>query len=99
MEISDNAGLTQLAMDAYRIGQEQVTRTRCENGRRETGQVAINRRKLRILQVMAVGIELRGIAEPSVVAHQNVVDLLVSEEGVAGLGHVRPWGAGRRGGG
>ena len=61
----DNAGLTQLAMHAHRIGQEQVTRARCENGRRKTGQVAIDRRKLRILQVMAVGIELRGIAEAS----------------------------------
>src|ERR1700686_5170718 len=99
VEISDNAGLTQLTMHAYRIGQEQVTRARCENGRRETGQVAIDRRKLRILQVLAVGIELRGIPEPAVVAHEDVVHLLVCEEGVASLGHVRPWGTGRRGGG
>ena len=53
VEISDDVGLTQLAMHAYRVGQEQVTRARCENGRRETGQVAIDWRKLRILQVMA----------------------------------------------
>jgi hypothetical protein len=36
VEVGDNAGLTQLAMHAYRIGQEQVTRARCQNGRRET---------------------------------------------------------------
>jgi len=48
---------------------------------------------------MAVGIELCSVAEPAVVADQDVVDLLVGEEGVAGLGHVRPGGAGRRGGG
>jgi hypothetical protein len=35
VEISDDVGLTQLAMHAYRVGQEQVTRARCENGRRE----------------------------------------------------------------
>jgi hypothetical protein len=35
VEIGDNAGLTQLAMHAHRIGQEQVARARGENGRRE----------------------------------------------------------------
>src|SRR5258706_9132333 len=98
-EIRDDTGLTQLAMHTYRVGQEQVTRARCENGRRETGEVAIHRRKLRILQVMTVGIELRGIAEPAVITHQNVVDLLVGEKGVAGLRHIGPWSAGRRRGG
>src|SRR4249919_1688738 len=43
VEIGDSAGLTQLAMHAHRIGQEQVARARCENGRRETGQIAIYR--------------------------------------------------------
>src|SRR5215471_6756859 len=62
VEIRDDAGLAQLAMHTYRVGQEQVTRARRENGRRKTGEVPIHRRKLRILQVMTVGIELRGIA-------------------------------------
>src|SRR3569832_535189 len=35
MEVGDDAGLTQLAMHAHCIGQEQVARTRGENGRRE----------------------------------------------------------------
>jgi len=43
VEVRDDAGLTQLAMYAHRIGQEQVARSGCENGRRETGEVAIDR--------------------------------------------------------
>src|SRR4051812_18822568 len=37
VEIADDAGLTQLAMHTHRVGQEQVTRARRENGRREAG--------------------------------------------------------------
>src|SRR5579863_3061913 len=66
VEIGNDAGLTQLAMHPHRIGQEQITRARCQNGRRKTGEVAVDRRKLRILQVMTIGIELCGIAEPAI---------------------------------
>src|SRR3954452_2532319 len=66
VEIGDHAGLTQLAMYAHGIGQEQVARAGCEDGRREASEVAVDRRKLRILQVMAVGVEFCGVAEPAV---------------------------------
>ena len=48
---------------------------------------------------MAVGVKLGRIAEPAVVADQDVVDLLVGEIGVAGFCQVRPGRAGRDGGG
>jgi hypothetical protein len=43
MEIRDDASLTQFTMHAYCIRQEQITRARRENGRRESGEISIYR--------------------------------------------------------
>ena len=81
-------------MGQHREAQEQVARAAGENGGRETAEVAVDRRELRILEVVSVRIKLRRAAEEAVVAHQHVVEPLVGPVAVAGLGEVRPWRAG-----
>src|SRR5947207_1056346 len=53
VKIRDDSGLPQLAVYAHGVGQEQITRARREDGGWETGEVAIDRRQLRIPEVMA----------------------------------------------
>src|SRR5215469_14654241 len=84
-ELRVDAGSAQLAVDAHGIAQKEVARPRCQDRRREALKVAIDRRELWVLEIVARGIELRGIAEPAVVSNEDVLDHLVGEEGVAGL--------------
>src|SRR5437764_12548342 len=65
MQIRDDTSLPQLAMHPHGIGEEQVPCAGCEDGGREACVVAIDWRKLRVLQIRAIGVELRGVAEPA----------------------------------
>src|SRR3954452_4616817 len=63
IEIGNHAGAAQFAMRANRVAEEQVARTRCQDGRRKAFEVAIDRRDVGRLQVCPVGVELCGAAE------------------------------------
>src|SRR4029077_1684584 len=56
-----NAGLAQLAVNANGVTQQKVARAAGQDGRREALHVAVNRRQQRVLQVMAVGIDLGAV--------------------------------------
>src|ERR1700750_3224801 len=55
LQRSLDTGLTQLAMNPHGVAEQQVARAACEDGRRETVHVAIDRRQQRIPQVAAGG--------------------------------------------
>src|SRR4051812_27077317 len=57
VKIGDHAGAAQFAMRANRVAEEQIARAGCQDGRRETFEVAVDRRDVGILQVRAVGVE------------------------------------------
>src|SRR5258708_28859828 len=63
LQIGLDAGAAQLAVGQHREAEEQVARAAGENGRREAGKSAVDRRELRGLQVVAVGVELGRMAE------------------------------------
>ena len=57
LQLRLHAGATELAVGQNGQAQEQVARAAGENGRRETAEVAVDRRKLRILEVVSVGVQ------------------------------------------
>src|SRR5262245_31417399 len=59
LQLRLHAGAAQLAVGEHGEAQEQVARAAGEDGGREAGEVAIDRRELRVLEVAAVGIEQR----------------------------------------
>ena len=88
LKIGLDSRAAQFAMDANRVAQQEVARASGQDGRREPMHVAVDRRDQRILEVVSAGVnDGRRIAE-SIAGHENVVDLLVRIEAVAGLGGV-----------
>ncbi len=75
-------------MDANRVAQQQIAGAGGQDGGREPVHVAIDRRDQRILEVMPVGVDHGGGVAEAVARHENVVDLLVRIEAVAGLGRI-----------
>ena len=82
-------------MHTHRVAEEQIARTGGQDSRRKALKITIDRRKHRVLQIMAIGIKLGGVAEPAVIANQDVVDHFVGQIGVARLCHVGPRRTGR----
>src|SRR3954452_16719637 len=73
LQLGLRAGAAELAVGQHRKAQEQVARAAGENGGREAGEVAVDRRELWILEVMSVRIKLRRAAEKALVTDQDVV--------------------------
>ena len=84
-----DAGLAQLAVNAHGVAQQEIARAAGEDRRRKAFHVAINRRQQRILQVMAVGIDLGGGIAKAIGRHQHIVQHRVGHKSVADLGHIR----------
>src|SRR3954454_4813228 len=89
-------GMAELAVDAHRVGEQEVARAARQDRGREARHVAVDGREQRVLEVATGGVDLgAGVAE-AVARHEHVVDHLVGVEGVAGLGHVRTSASPRR---
>ena len=81
-QVGADAGAAQRAMHQHRVGQEQVARPGGQQGRREAlAEVAVERREVGILQVVAVRIEGDRVRQPA----EDAVDAVVGLEAVAGL--------------
>src|SRR5437016_6225714 len=89
-----HASLAQLAMREHGEAEEQVARAAGQDGGREAVEVTVDGRKLRIFQVMPVGIKQRCMAQVAAVADNNVVQPLVRFVSVSGLRQIRPRRAG-----
>ena len=86
VELGVDSGAAELAVHAHGVGQEEVTRSGLEErGRERRGEVAEQRRQVRIGEIVVAGVQRdrrrRGSAE-------HVVDAEVGLERVAGLGEV-----------
>src|SRR6266700_7616668 len=51
VKIGNDAGATQFTMRTNRIAEEQIARARCQDGRREAFEVAVDRRDVGIFEV------------------------------------------------
>lgn len=62
----------QLAVGEHAQAKKKIARSARENRRREAGEVAVDRRELRILQIMPVGVKLGRMPQIAIVADQTL---------------------------
>jgi hypothetical protein len=61
LKLGFDTGAAKLAVREYGQAQEEVARAAGQNSRWKAGEVAVDRRELRVFQVMSGGVELRSV--------------------------------------
>jgi hypothetical protein len=85
-----NPGLTQLAVGANRVAEEQVARARRQDRWREPMEIPVDGRELRVLEIMTVGIQQGRLRQIASITDQDVVHPFIGLVAVARLRQVRP---------